>query len=58
MPEFVPLSITDFLEPALIVVGLLAAGALVIILLDVVFIAVCRVGSRLADRLHERRAGS
>ncbi|MGD2152536.1 MAG: hypothetical protein PVG79_04660 [Gemmatimonadales bacterium] len=58
MPEFVPLSVTEFLEPALMVVGLLAAGALVIILLEAVFIAICRVGSRLADRLHERHARS
>jgi hypothetical protein len=56
MPEFVPLSVTDFLEPAFVVVGLLAAGALVIILFEVAFILICRVGSRVADRLHERHA--
>ncbi|MGD2218274.1 MAG: hypothetical protein PVJ64_16070 [Gemmatimonadales bacterium] len=56
MPEFVPLSVTDFLEPALMVVGLLAAGAVVIILLEVAFLLVCRVGSRVADKLHERHA--
>jgi hypothetical protein len=56
MPEFVPLSVTDFLQPALMVTGLLAASALVIILLEVAFLLVCRVGSRLADRLHERHA--
>lgn len=56
MPEFVPLSVTDFLEPAFVVIGLLAAGALVIVLFEVVFISACRVGSRLADRLHERHA--
>ncbi|UCC84640.1 MAG: hypothetical protein JSW46_06870 [Gemmatimonadota bacterium] len=56
MPEFVPLSVTDFLEPAFIVIGLLAAGALVIILLEVAFLLVCRVGSRVADKLHERHA--
>ena len=56
MPEFVPLSVTDFLQPAFVVVGLLAAGALVIVLLEAFFILLCRVGSRVADRLHERHA--
>jgi hypothetical protein len=56
MPEFVPLSVTDFLEPAFVVIGLLAAGAVVIILLEVAFILVCRVGSHVADKLHGRHA--
>jgi hypothetical protein len=58
MPEFVPLSVTDFLEPAVMVIGLLAAGGLVIILLEVAFILLCRFGSRVADRLHARHARS
>ena len=56
MPEFVPLSVTDILEPAMVVVGLLAAGALVIILLEVVFLLACRIGSRVIGKLHERHA--
>lgn len=56
MPEFVPLSVTDFLEPAFVIVGLLGAAALVIVLLEVGFLLLCRVGSRVADKLHERHA--
>ncbi|UCC72632.1 MAG: hypothetical protein JSV86_20100 [Gemmatimonadota bacterium] len=56
MTEFVPLTVTELLEPALLVIGLLAAGGVAIILLEGFVLFAYRVGSRLAGRMHERHA--
>jgi len=49
--EFVPLSMSDMLEPALIASGLLVAGIALIILAEAIFLAVCAGCSRMADKL-------
>jgi hypothetical protein len=54
MIEFVPLSVADLLGPAFLAIGLLAAGAAAIILLEVVALLVYGASARLNNRLHER----
>jgi len=49
--EFVPLSMADMLEPALIASGLLVAGIALIVLAEAIFLAVCAGCSRVADKL-------
>jgi hypothetical protein len=57
MIEFVPLNVADLLEPAFMAIGLLAAGAAAIVLLELAALLVYGASNRLADKLHERHAG-
>ena len=49
--EFVPLSMADMLEPALIASGLLVAGIALIVLAEAIFLAICAGCSRVAGKL-------
>jgi len=49
--DFVPLTVADMLEPALIAAGLLVAGIALIIFAEAVFLLVCAGCSRVADKL-------
>jgi hypothetical protein len=57
MIEFVPLSAADLLGPAFLAIGLLAAGAAAIVLLELVALLVYGASNRLARKLQERHAG-
>jgi hypothetical protein len=56
MIEFVPLNVADLLGPAFLAIGLLAAGAAAIVLLELVALLVYGASARLTNKLHERHA--